>query len=67
MFSYGPLHIDVQMLADQQELIYNSSVWTQDVVWKTCQKGWMIGTNGKRESGKSVASSATWGTLVAVY
>ena len=28
----GSLHIDVQMLADQQELIYNSSVQTQDVI-----------------------------------
>ena len=32
MFSYGLLHMDMQVLADQQELIYNSSVWTQDVV-----------------------------------
>ena len=27
---YGPLHMDVQMLADQLELIYNSSVQTED-------------------------------------
>ena len=26
-----PLHTDVQVLDDQQELIYNSSVRTQDV------------------------------------
>ena len=32
MFSYGPLHTDMQMLADQQEFIYNSFVPTQDVV-----------------------------------
>ena len=32
MFSYGPLHIDVQVLVDQQELIYDSSVKTQNVV-----------------------------------
>ena len=27
-----PFHMDVQMLDDQLELIYNSSVWTQDVL-----------------------------------
>ena len=27
-----------------------SSVQTQDVLWKTCQEQWMIGTNGERES-----------------
>ena len=32
IFSYGPLHIDVQVLDDQLELIYNSSTRTQDVV-----------------------------------
>ena len=30
--SDGPLHEDVQELADQRELIYNSSVGKQDVV-----------------------------------
>ena len=28
---------------------YNSSVWTQDIVKKTCQKQWMIGTERERE------------------
>ena len=32
MSSKGPLHTDVQVLDDQLELIYNSSVRTQDVV-----------------------------------
>ena len=32
MFSSGPFHKNVQELANQQELIYNSSVRTQDVV-----------------------------------
>ena len=32
MFSYGPLHIDMQELDDQLELINNISVRTQDVV-----------------------------------
>ena len=53
MFFYVPLHMDVPVLADQQEPIYISSVQTQDVVWKTYQERWMIGTDGKRESGKS--------------
>ena len=37
-FIYGPLHMDMSVLADQQELIYISSMQTQDVVWKTCQE-----------------------------
>ena len=45
MFSYGPLHRDVPVLANQQELTYNSYVWTQDVVWEISQKQWIIGTN----------------------
>ena len=53
-FSNGPLHLDVSVLADQQELTSNSSVRTQDIVCKTCQVRWMIGTNGEREIGKSV-------------
>ena len=32
MFSYGPHHTDVQVLDDQLQFIYNSSVWTLDVV-----------------------------------
>ena len=31
-FNYGPLHTDIQVFDDQLELIYNSSVWTQDAV-----------------------------------
>ena len=31
-------------------------VQTQNVVWKTCQEWWMIGTDGEKESGKSVLS-----------
>ena len=29
MFFYGPLHMDVPVFVNQQELIYISSVWTQ--------------------------------------
>ena len=33
----------------QQELLYRSSVPTQDVVWKTCLKRWMIVRERERE------------------
>ena len=51
----SPMDLFIQtckMLEDQQELIYNSSVWTQNVMQKTCQKWWMIEMNG--ESGNSM-------------
>ena len=48
-FSDRPLHTDMQVLDDQQELIYDSSVQTQDIVYRTCQKQWMIALNGERE------------------
>ena len=32
---------------------------TLDVVWKTCQARWMIGTDGEKESGKSELSAWT--------
>ena len=53
-FFNGHLHMDVPVLADQQELANNISLRTQDVVLKTCQKQCVIGMNSKRESGKSV-------------
>ena len=31
-FSYGPLHMDEPVLANQQKLTYNSFVSTQDTV-----------------------------------
>ena len=39
----------VPVLSDQQELADNSSVRTQNVVWKTSRKWWMIGTDRERE------------------
>ena len=57
MFFYGRQHMDVPVLADQQELIYVSSVQTQDVIWKTYQERWMIETNSKWELGKSTLSA----------
>ena len=41
-------HLDVPLLAEQQELIYISSVRTPVDVLKTCRKRWLIGTDGKR-------------------
>ena len=46
-FFYGPLSMGVPMLADQEELIYISSVRTQDVVWKTYPERLMVGTDGE--------------------
>ena len=51
-----------QVLDNQLELFYHSSVQTQDVAWKTCRKRWMMDTNTEiererereREFGKSV-------------
>ena len=40
--------------AYQQELFYDSSVQTQDVVWKTGQEWWKIGINRERKLGKSI-------------
>ena len=54
MFSHGPLHTDEQVLNNQLVFIYNSSVRTQYVIWRTYQKRSTIETNGQRESGKSV-------------
>ena len=34
MYSYGPFHMDEQVLGDQLEPIYNNSVLIQDVAWK---------------------------------
>ena len=42
--------MDVKVLDDQQVLVYNSSVQTQDVVKKTYQKLWMIEANDERKS-----------------
>ena len=53
-FSNRPLHTDVPVLADQQELTCNIYGQTEVVVWKTCRERWMIGVNGERKSEKSV-------------
>ena len=53
-FSKGPLHTEEQVLDDQLEFIYYSSIQTQNVVCKTYREQWTIKTNGKRELEKSV-------------
>ena len=42
-FFYEPIHMNVQVLTDQQEFIY---IGTQDVVWKGSLEQWMIGRDG---------------------
>ena len=54
MYSCGPPHRDKQVLGEQLEPIYNSSVFTQDTAWKTFQEQWTIEKSDKRCSGKSV-------------
>ena len=55
-FYYGPLDIDVRVLADKQELIYCSVVRTQNKDWKNCRGRWMIGTGGEKKLGKCMLS-----------
>ena len=44
----------MQVLADQQELTYNSSpMWTHNVVWRIYWEQWIIRTNGERERDQS--------------
>ena len=50
MFFYGPLYTDVQVLGKQRELIYNNSVRTQNMVWRTSLKQRRMETNRERES-----------------
>ena len=65
MLFYGPLHMDVPVLADQQELIYISSVWTQDIVWKT-RRGVVDDMCEKKKRVKETRpDSMTWWSLVA--
>ncbi len=56
-YSNGPLHSDVQVKDDQLELIYNSSIRTLDVAWKTCRKPSMIEMYVERELGKSMPAA----------
>ena len=48
-FFNEPRHMDVQVLVDQQEHFYISSVRTQDAIWKTCRERRIIGTEEEEE------------------
>ena len=54
MFSYGLLHMDTPLLADQLRPMYISFAWTLDAVLRTNQKWWLIRTDGKGESRESI-------------
>ena len=49
--------MDEQMLDDQLEPIYDSSVLINDVTWKTFRERRTIETDGERGSGKSVLAA----------
>ena len=51
--SDGPCHMCVQEFNDQKHT-YNSSLWTTDVVSRTCRERCIIGMIRERESEKSV-------------
>ena len=57
MYSYGPPHMAKQKQDDQLEHTYSSYVRIRDVALKICQKRWMIGRGGERESGISVLTA----------
>ena len=57
MYSYGPPHMAKQKQDDQLEHTYSSNVRIRNVVLKTCQRRWMIGRSGERESGISVLAA----------
>ena len=40
---------------------------TQYVVWKTYRKGWIIGTNVEKESGKSVFTEGHCSIYIYIY
>ena len=48
-FLFGPFHMNVLMLTDQQEVIYICPVQTQDVIWKIYWERWRIGRDRDRE------------------
>ena len=54
MYSYEPPYMAKQKQDDQLEHTYSSYVRIRVVALKTCQKQWIIGRSGERESGISV-------------
>ena len=57
MYSYRPPHMAEKKQDDRLEHIYSSSVRIRDVALGTCQKRWMIGKSGERESGISMLAA----------
>ena len=49
--------MDVPVLLDQYERTYNSSVQKQNAFNRACWEQWTIGTDGKRESEKSLLAA----------
>ena len=69
--NHGPHYMDMVVLSSQQELTYNSSVWTQDVVCKICREQWMIGTDEERERererGGGEGERESWKSVLKVW
>ena len=57
MHSCGPPHMANQKQDGQLEHTYSSYVMIRDVTLKTCQRRWMIGRRGDRESGISLLAA----------
>ena len=59
----------MEVLDDQLNVIYNSSLRTPDVVEKTCQKRWMIDTNGEKERVREVRACCMswWYIYIYIY
>ena len=57
MSSSGPLHTQKQVLYNQLDHIYNSSVPIQYLALKNSRERWIIDTCGKRGSGKTMLAA----------
>ena len=61
---WTPIH-QCTSIGQPTRFIYISSVWTQDIVWKTCQVWWIRGMDGVSKSGKSML--AAWHDDIHIY
>ena len=66
-FSYGLLHMGAPGLADQEGLTYISSVWTLDLIQRTCQKRWMIGMDDDGETQGSLCCQHNLIIMMRIY
>ena len=55
--NYEPSYMKTPVLADQQRLIFISPMPALDAGYGTHLEWWMIGTDGKRESRKSLLAA----------